>query len=137
MKSALMPHHFLGVDPDGRISVYRTKGNRYGHVVLRGGKSPNYDESSIALVRKALHAAGLPERIMVDCSHGNSSKDHRRQPAVFAAGTSNPASASPRMAPAETLARFINALPDSGAASASAARMRLRGSVIRAPGGEA
>ncbi|MBI2385135.1 MAG: 3-deoxy-7-phosphoheptulonate synthase [Elusimicrobia bacterium] len=84
MKSALMPHHFLGVDPDGRISVYRTKGNRYGHVVLRGGKSPNYDESSIALVRKALHAAKLPERIMVDCSHGNSSKDHRRQPAVFA-----------------------------------------------------
>jgi len=84
MRSALMPHHFLGVDPDGRISVYRTKGNRYGHVVLRGGKSPNYDESSIALVRKALHAAKLPERIMVDCSHGNSSKDHRRQPAVFA-----------------------------------------------------
>ncbi len=84
MKSALMPHHFLGVDPDGRISVYRTKGNRYGHVVLRGGKAPNYDESSIALVRKALHAAGLPERIMVDCSHGNSSKDHRKQPAVFA-----------------------------------------------------
>jgi len=84
MKSALMPHHFLGVDPDGRISVYRTKGNRYGHVVLRGGKAPNYDESSIALVRKALHAAKLPERIMVDCSHGNSSKDHRKQPAVFA-----------------------------------------------------
>ncbi len=84
MRSALMPHHFLGVDPDGRISVYRTKGNRYGHVVLRGGKAPNYEESSIALVRKALRAAGLPERIMVDCSHGNSSKDHRRQPAVFA-----------------------------------------------------
>ncbi len=79
-----MPHHFLGVDPDGRISVYRTKGNRYGHVVLRGGKAPNYDASSIAAVRKALHAAGLPERIMVDCSHGNSSKDHRNQPAVFA-----------------------------------------------------
>ena len=84
MRSALTPHNFLGIDPDGRISVFRTKGNRYGHVVLRGGKAPNYDAASVAACRKALKAAGLPERIMIDCSHGNSSKDHLRQPAVFA-----------------------------------------------------
>lgn len=85
MRSALSPHHFLGIDGQGRISVFRTKGNRYGHVVLRGGRTPNYDPASVALCRKALRAAGLPERIMIDCSHGNSGKDHRKQPAVFEA----------------------------------------------------
>ncbi|MBI5594662.1 MAG: 3-deoxy-7-phosphoheptulonate synthase [Elusimicrobia bacterium] len=83
MKAALRPHSFLGVDPGGRISVYRTRGNRCGHVVLRGGKKPNYDAASVAECAKALKAAGLPHRVMVDCSHGNSSKDYRRQPEVF------------------------------------------------------
>ncbi len=83
MRSALSSHHFLGVDADGRTSVFRTKGNRCGHVVLRGGKMPNYDEKSVAHCRDALLAAGLPGRMMIDCSHGNSNKDHRRQPAVF------------------------------------------------------
>lgn len=83
MKSSLSPHSFLGVDSEGRISVYKTKGNPYSHVVLRGGREPNYDSASIAQCQAALHEAGLREKIMVDCSHGNSQKDHRNQPKVF------------------------------------------------------
>jgi 3-deoxy-7-phosphoheptulonate synthase len=85
MKSALTAHHFLGVDPEGRISVFKTKGNAYSHVVLRGGKEPNFDAASVAACEAALDKAGLRRKIMVDCSHGNSSKDHLRQPAVFSA----------------------------------------------------
>ncbi|MBI4345249.1 MAG: 3-deoxy-7-phosphoheptulonate synthase [Elusimicrobia bacterium] len=84
MRSALRPHHFLGVDPDGRISVFRTRGNRYGHIVLRGGKAPNYDRESVRRCAEALEKAGLPRKIMIDCSHGNSQKDPKRQPLVFA-----------------------------------------------------
>jgi 3-deoxy-7-phosphoheptulonate synthase len=86
MKSALAPHSFLGIDPEGRISVFQTKGNPYSHVVLRGGDSqPNFDPASVAACRKELEKAGLRQRIMIDCSHGNSNKDHNKQPAVFAA----------------------------------------------------
>ncbi len=85
MKSALAPHSFLGIDPEGRISVFQTKGNPYSHVVLRGGDSqPNFDAASIAQCQKELEKAGLRQKIMVDCSHGNSNKDHNRQPGVFA-----------------------------------------------------
>lgn len=84
MQSALSPHHFLGIDAQGRISVFVTKGNPYGHMVLRGADSgPNYDEVSIARCEKELEKAGLRKKIMVDCSHGNSNKDHEKQPAVF------------------------------------------------------
>jgi 3-deoxy-7-phosphoheptulonate synthase len=83
MRSALNSHHFLGVDPQGRISKYQTTGNRYSHVVLRGGKTPNYDALSVAACASALDRAGLRRKIMVDCSHGNSNKDHSRQPHVF------------------------------------------------------
>ena len=85
MRSALSSHHFLGMDPEGRASVYKTTGNPYSHVVLRGGKKPNYDPASVARCAEALEKAGLRRKIMIDCSHGNSNKDHRRQPAVFAA----------------------------------------------------
>lgn len=86
MKSSLSPHNFLGIDSQGRISVYKTKGNRYSHVVLRGGEGqPNFDALSVAACQKALAAEGLNPKIMIDCSHGNSSKDHHKQPAVFAA----------------------------------------------------
>ena len=85
MRSALRPHHFLGVDPDGRTSVYRTRGNAYGHLVLRGGKKPNFDRASVLRCERALAAAGLRRKVMVDCSHGNSGKDPRRQPEVFEA----------------------------------------------------
>src|SRR4030095_10075021 len=84
MKSALSPHHFLGIDSEGRISVFQTKGNAYSHVVLRGGNSqPNYDAESVKRCEEALEKEGLRKSIMVDCSHGNSNKDHRRQPVVF------------------------------------------------------
>jgi 3-deoxy-7-phosphoheptulonate synthase len=86
MKSALSPHHFLGIDQEGRISVFQTKGNAYSHVVLRGGNSkPNYDAESVRRCEEALEKEGLRKSIMIDCSHGNSNKDHRRQPAVFEA----------------------------------------------------
>ncbi|MCB0329030.1 MAG: 3-deoxy-7-phosphoheptulonate synthase [Bdellovibrionales bacterium] len=83
LRSASQSHRFLGVNQDGRVSVYHTKGNSYGHVVLRGGKTPNYDSVSVAECAATLKAAGLSESIMVDCSHGNSKKDHSRQPLVF------------------------------------------------------
>jgi 3-deoxy-7-phosphoheptulonate synthase len=82
LKSAAQPHHFLGITLDGRPTVFRTRGNAYGHIVLRGGDGPNYDAANVARTEQALVAAGLPARIMVDCSHGNSNKDHELQPAV-------------------------------------------------------
>jgi 3-deoxy-7-phosphoheptulonate synthase len=83
LKSARQPHHFLGISEDGRPAVLQTRGNPYGHIVLRGGANrPNYDSVCVALCEKALREAGLPERIVVDCSHGNSSKDPGLQPLV-------------------------------------------------------
>jgi 3-deoxy-7-phosphoheptulonate synthase len=83
MKSSLSPHSFIGVDSEGRIAVYKTKGNVYNHVVLRGGKEPNYDPASVAQCLALLKKEGLREKLMIDCSHGNSQKNHRNQPAVF------------------------------------------------------
>ncbi len=83
IKSAASPHHFLGVAPSGRVAVYQTRGNKDCHVVLRGGRKPNYDEVSVLGAAQMLEAAGLDARLMIDCSHGNSGKDFRRQPAVF------------------------------------------------------
>ena len=83
LKSAGQPHHFLGINQDGQTAVFQTRGNDYGHVVLRGGGGrPNYDSVSIALCEQALEKAGLPKRIVVDCSHANSNKDHNLQPLV-------------------------------------------------------
>ncbi|SRR5665213_43281 len=83
IKAANTSHHFLGIDQNGKISVFRTTGNPYAHTVLRGGQKPNYDSESIASVEKALQEAGLPKTIVVDCSHGNSNKDYRLQPTAF------------------------------------------------------
>ncbi len=84
MKSALSSHHFLGIDDSGRVSVFKTRGNPYSHVVLRGGKSKsNYDAESVAYCEKILEKEKLRKKIMIDCSHGNSNKDHNRQPLVF------------------------------------------------------
>ena len=84
MRSAANPHSFLGItQQEGRSAIIRTAGNRYGHVVLRGGDQPNYDSVSIALCEKALADAGLSTRLMVDCSHANSSKDPGLQPLVM------------------------------------------------------
>jgi len=78
------PHSFLGIDQDGQVAVIRTKGNRYGHIVLRGGaKGPNYDTVTIAVVEKELAKHKLPLNIVVDCSHANSNKDPSLQPLVM------------------------------------------------------
>ena len=82
IKSAQNSHHFLGLNDLGQTTVYRTKGNRYSHMVLRGGPQPNYDKKNIAICEKKLKEAGLPPRIMIDCSHGNSNKDFNFQPIV-------------------------------------------------------
>jgi 3-deoxy-7-phosphoheptulonate synthase len=83
LKSVSHPHNFLGIDPDGRVSIVSTAGNRYGHVVLRGGNGkPNYDSVNVAICERALRQAGLSQNIMVDCSHENSSKDPALQPLV-------------------------------------------------------
>ena len=82
MRSAASPHAFLGIDSEGRATVLETRGNAHGHVILRGGRKPNYDSVNVALAEQALEKAGLPARIMVDCSHANSAKDHNRQPLV-------------------------------------------------------
>ena len=82
--SVSRPHAFLGIDPEGRCALTYTKGNRYAHIVLRGGAAPNYDSVSVALAEQELAKAGLAPNIMIDCSHGNSGKDPARQPLVFA-----------------------------------------------------
>ena len=83
LRSSAAPHRFLGIDKYGRCAILETRGNRYCHIVLRGGRTANYDAASLAAVRGALKKAGLPENIVVDCSHGNSHKDFRRQAAAF------------------------------------------------------
>lgn len=84
MKSVSHPHNFLGIDQKGQVSIVRTSGNEYGHVVLRGGGGkPNYDSVSVALCEKELENAGLRPSLMVDCSHANSSKDPAVQPLVI------------------------------------------------------
>ena len=84
MKSAANPHSFLGINQDGRTSIVRTRGNRYGHLVLRGGGGrPNYDTVSVRLAENALGKAKLPPNIVIDCSHANSLKDHALQPLVM------------------------------------------------------
>lgn len=84
MLSARHPHHFLGIDQDGCTSVVRTVGNPDGHVVLRGGRArTNYDAASIADAAAQLKKAGLPEGLMVDCSHANSLKQHAKQEEVW------------------------------------------------------
>ncbi len=84
MKAARHPHSFLGIDPDGRTCIIQTTGNKWGHVVLRGGKhAPNYDERSIADAVHQLRDTGLPGALIVDCSHANSGKKHTRQQTVW------------------------------------------------------
>jgi 3-deoxy-7-phosphoheptulonate synthase len=83
LQSAREAHAFLGINQEGRTAVFRTRGNPYGHIVLRGGGGrPNYDSVSVALAEKALKDAGLPAHIVVDCSHANSNKDPSLQPLV-------------------------------------------------------
>jgi 3-deoxy-7-phosphoheptulonate synthase len=82
--SAARPHAFLGINGQGRTAIVRTRGNRYGHLVLRGGGGrPNFDTVSVSLAEQALERAGLPQNLVVDCSHANSWKKPELQPLVL------------------------------------------------------
>lgn len=84
IRAAMHGHRHFAMDLDGRAYMRETSGNPYAHVVLRGGHDgPNYGADAVRTCREALHNAGIEPRLMVDCSHANSSKDHRRQPAVL------------------------------------------------------
>jgi 3-deoxy-7-phosphoheptulonate synthase len=79
IQAAARPHHFLSVHKNGQVAIVETKGNPDCHVILRGGKTPNYDAAHVEAACKDLEAAGLPPTLMVDCSHANSSKQHEKQ----------------------------------------------------------
>lgn len=83
LKSAKTPHSFLGINQKGQVSVFETRGNNYGHIILRGGHQPNFDPESVKLAEETLKAENLPPRIVIDCSHGNTNKDYKLQPVVF------------------------------------------------------
>ena len=77
--AARAPHAFMGMTKMGQAAIFETRGNDDCHVILRGGKAPNYDAASVAAACEALRSSGLREQVMVDVSHANSSKQHRRQ----------------------------------------------------------
>lgn len=84
LQSVSSPHRFLGINSSGQVSIIHTRGNAYGHVVLRGGNGkPNYDSVSVTLCESELNKARVPANIMVDCSHANSNKNHELQPLVL------------------------------------------------------
>jgi 3-deoxy-7-phosphoheptulonate synthase len=85
IESARRPHSFLGINQDGLTAIVRTSGNPDTHVVLRGGRTPNFDASSIEECGKLLAKAALEPRLMVDCSHAQTAKDYTRQPRVLEA----------------------------------------------------
>lgn len=79
IRAARVSHMFLSPDKDGRMAIYQTSGNPHGHVILRGGKQPNYQAEDIAAAAEGLREFNLPERLVIDFSHGNCLKQHRRQ----------------------------------------------------------
>ena len=79
IQAAARGHHFLSVHKNGQVAIVQTNGNKDCHVILRGGKAPNYDAPSVAAACKDLEAAKLPCTLMIDCSHANSSKQHDKQ----------------------------------------------------------
>ena len=79
IQAAARPHHFLSVHKNGQVAIVQTNGNRDCHVILRGGKAPNYDAANVNAACKELEAAKLTPTLMVDCSHANSSKQHEKQ----------------------------------------------------------
>lgn len=84
MQAAKSQHTFLGIDPEGKTCMVQTKGNPWGHLILRGGRSgPNYDPASLKDAAERLNKAGLSPRFLVDCSHANSNKDYTKQSVVW------------------------------------------------------
>lgn len=75
MRAAAMAHRFMGINQAGQVCLLQTRGNPDGHVILRGGKQPNYHPHDIADCEQQTAAAGLAAALMIDCSHGNSNKD--------------------------------------------------------------
>jgi 3-deoxy-7-phosphoheptulonate synthase len=84
IQAAARGHHFLSVHKNGQVAIVETKGNKDCHVILRGGKTPNYDAASVAAACAEIEGAKLPCRLMIDASHANSSKQHQRQIDVMA-----------------------------------------------------
>src|SRR5438477_4878458 len=82
--AARQKHHFLSVHKSGQVAIVETRGNDDCHIILRGGKTPNYDAASVAAACEELARAELPERLMIDCSHANAAKDYQRQAVVAA-----------------------------------------------------
>jgi 3-deoxy-7-phosphoheptulonate synthase len=83
MLSAAQPHAFLGINGEGQVALTQTRGNAFGHLILRGGSNPNYDSVAVAQAEAELLAAKLPANIVVDCSHANSRKNHALQSLVL------------------------------------------------------
>lgn len=79
IKAASVPHVLYSPDKSGQMCIYQTSGNPYAHVILRGGKQPNYSADDIQSACQQLASSEFPQTVMVDCSHGNSEKDHRKQ----------------------------------------------------------
>jgi len=82
--AARQKHHFLSVHKSGQVAIVETRGNEDCHIILRGGKTPNYDAASVAAACEELAKAKLPERLMIDCSHANAAKQYQRQVDVAA-----------------------------------------------------
>ncbi|MBD1806975.1 3-deoxy-7-phosphoheptulonate synthase [Microcoleus sp. FACHB-SPT15] len=84
IQSSRMPHHFLGINEMGETSIFKTRGNLYGHIILRGGGGhPNFDAATVTKVEEKLKKLNLPQKIVIDCSHGNSNKNHKSQALVL------------------------------------------------------
>ena len=79
IRSASANHSFISITEEGKVAVFRTEGNPHCHVILRGGKSPNFDRESVKRCEEELNKAGHEDNIMIDCSHGNSQKNHTKQ----------------------------------------------------------
>ncbi len=82
LQSAASAHRFMGINRKGQVALIKTSGNPDGHVILRGGKQPNYDSVNVAECEQNIVKHGLEPSIVIDCSHGNSNKDYKRQPLV-------------------------------------------------------
>lgn len=83
MKAASSGHSFMGINGQGQVTLLNTTGNPFGHVILRGGEQPNYHSKDIAEYERKLTQSNLSTNLMVDCSHGNSCKDHTKQVSVL------------------------------------------------------
>lgn len=115
-RAAHEPHRFLGIDEDGRTAIVTTRGNRAGHLILRGGpEQPNYDPQRVAEAAYRLAAAGLPARLMVDCSHANSGKRHERQQEVWSSVIEQRASGNRTLIGAMLESNLVEGRQDLGA----------------------